>query len=54
MKCTISMAAIAALAISSTAYAGAHKSGGHNQIGQYSGFEGNGEVLGAEAMVSTH
>lgn len=38
------------LALAGTVHAGAHKSGGQKQIGQYSGFEGQEEVLGA-AMV---
>ncbi len=41
-------------AISSLAYAGAHKEGGHKQIGQYSGFEGNETVLGEAVVAAIH
>ncbi len=44
-------AAIVALPAATTALAGAHKGGGgHKQIGQYSGFEGQEEVLGAAVV----
>lgn len=41
------LTAIAFSLLISTAHAGAHSKGGQKQIGQYSGFEGNEEALGA-------
>jgi len=42
------------MAIASLAWAGAHKEGGHKQIGQYSGFEGNEAALGEAVVAAIH
>jgi hypothetical protein len=49
------ISALMALTVSllfNAAFAGAHSEGGHKQIGQYSGFEGNEDVLGAAVVAA--
>jgi hypothetical protein len=42
------------LAATGQALAGGHTEGGHKQIGQFSGFEGNEEVLGEAVVAAIH